>query len=282
MSQARKPTEADYAVNLSKSDILNQDIIPSALNVNQANSVVEFNAFEMSIKRYIQSMLGAPLVRVELSELQLKIAVDEAISRFAYHAPNWDKQMYVFNTSAGIGTYELPSMVIDNISYVVYKKSLLSIQNQAGTLEFDFFIRYFQDNFLFNDFQVGDFLLMQMHLEMVRKVLGQEGTWDIIDNKYLQLYPTPVFDNLPVVVEYRALNSNTIHNAYRNWIQKYALAISKGILGQIRGKYKTLPGPGGGAQLNGEELLAQSKEEKELLEKQLIEEFEEPAAFSMF
>lgn len=282
MGQAKKPTEANYAVNLSNTDLEKQDIIPSSLNINSLNDVVEFNNFEKSIKYYVQSMLGAPLVRVELSEIQYKIAVDEAITKFAYHAPHWDRQMFVFNTSAGIGTYELPKMVIDNISYVVYKKSLLSIQNQSGTLEFDFFIRYFQDNFLFNDFQIGDFLLMQMHLEMVRKVLGQEGSWDIIDNKYLQLYPVPVFDNLPVVVEYRALNSNTIHNAYRNWIQKYALAIAKGILGQIRGKYKTLPGPGGGSQLNGEELVAQSREEKEFLEKQLIDEFEEPAMFSMF
>lgn len=282
MAEARKPTEAPYAVGINQNDLLNQDIIPSALNVAHNTSVVEFNEFEKTVKSYILGMLGAPQVRVELSPYQLKAAIDESISKFAYHAPKWNTQMFVFNTSAGINTYELPKQVIDNISFVAYKQGMLGAQYQNGTLEFDYFLRYFQDNYLFNDFQIGDFNLLQIHMEMMKKILGQHGSWDIIDNKYLQLYPTPVTDAFPVIVEYRALNSDTIHHAYRNWIQKYALAIAKGALAQIRGKYKVLPGPGGGAQLNGEELLAQSKEEKELLEKQLVEEFEEPTSFSMF
>ena len=183
--------------------------------------------------------------------------------------------------TAGTNIYELPQHILNNLEYVVYKKSLLSIQAQAGTLEFDFFIKYFQDNFLFNDFAVGDFLLLQQHLEQIRKVLGQEGTWDVINNKYLQLYPVPqAADDL--ILEYRAIDSDTIHPAYRNWIHKYALAISKGILGEIRGKYATLPSPGGGATLNGASLIQQSTEEKKQLEESLFVEMEEPPAFTMF
>ena len=63
-----------------------------------------------------------------------------------------------------------PRFVMNNMQYVVYKKSLLSVAQQQGTLEFDFFIKYFQDNFLFKDFQITDFLLMTMHLEQMRKI----------------------------------------------------------------------------------------------------------------
>ena len=174
----------------------------------------------------------------------------------------------------------MPTWVVHNLEYVVYKKTLLSIQSQAGTLEFDFFIKYFQDNFLFQNFGVGDFFMLQTHLEQIRKVLGQEGTWNIINGQYLQLYPKPVVTPQEVIVVYRGLDSNTIHPAYRNWIQRYALAVSKGILGEIRGKYTSLPAPAGGAQLNGPELKQESAAEKQQLMEELLLEIEEPPVFT--
>ena len=171
---------------------------------------------------------------------------------------------------------------MDNLDYVVYKKTLLSIQSQAGTLEFDFFIKYFQDNFLSNNFSIGDFYLMQSHLEQMRKVLSQEGSWEVINNKYLQVYPTPVVTPQNVLVEYRAIDSNTIHPSYRSWIQKYTLALAKGVLGEVRSKYASIPGPGGGAALNGAALLQQSDRDRVALEEQLRLEIEEPPGITTF
>ena len=147
----------------------------------------------------------------------------------------------------------------------------------------DFFIKYFQENFLFNDFSVGDFLLLKMHLKQIRKILGREGSFQITNNKYLMVYPTPVIDDLEdVVIEYKCLNSDTLHHYFISWMQRYTLAISKGILGEIRGKYATLPSPQGGAQLNGAALIEESQREMELLENQLLQEIEEPAPFSAY
>mgnify|MGYP007063422706 CR=1 FL=1 len=258
------------------------DIDTTQLNKGTLADIVEFNNFEETVRDYILARLGFPVVRVELTPFQIKSCIDEATTALAYHAPLWTKQFATFEASAGQNLYELPPHVVDNISYVVYKKTLLSIQSQAGTLEFDFFIKYFQDNFLFNSFAIGDFYLLQSHMEQIRKVLGQEGSWEVINNKYLQLYPTPVMTPQEVMVEYRALSSDTIHPAYRNWIQKYSLAIAKGLLGQIRSKYASIPGPGGGASLNGTALIQQSETEKKELEEKLIQEFEEPPVFTAY
>jgi len=258
------------------------DIDQDKLNKNTLVDGVEFNSFETTIKDYILSRLGHPVVRVELAPLQLKIATDEATTKLSYHAPVWTKQFATFEASASCNLYEIPSFILNNLTYVVYKKTLLSIQSQAGTLEFDFFIKYFQDNHLFGGFQVGEFYLLQSHLEMMRKVLSQEGSFDIINNKYLQLSPKPVQTTQDVILEYRAVDSNTIHPAYRNWIQKYALAVAKGILGEIRSKYTMLPSPGGGAQLNGAALKQESAQEMQQLEEQLIQEIEDPPVFTMF
>jgi len=152
----------------------------------------------------------------------------------------------------------------------------------GGTMEADFFIKYFQDNFLFSNFAVADFYLMQSHLEMIRKVLGQEGSWDIINGNILQVYPVPVINGEPLVLVFRGLDSGTLHPYYKNWVQRYALAVSKGILGEVRGKYSTLPSPGGGASLNGAALTQQSEAEKEKLKEELLSEIEEPPVFTMF
>ena len=258
------------------------DIIASSLNDNLMANVVEFTHFEETVKDYVLARLGYPVIRVELTPFQLKTCMDEATTKLSYHAPMWANQICCFNAEANRNLYELPTYIINNIDYVVYKKSLLSMSFQSGTLEFDFFIKYFQDNFLFADFAVSDFNIMQQYLEMTRKILGQDGSWDIINNQYLQLYPMPVVTPSPVIVQYRALDSATIHPAYKNWIQQYALACAKGVLGEIRGKYKALPSPGGGAMLNGAELIQQSIAEKKELYDQLLREIEELPVFTTF
>jgi len=53
------------------------------------------------------------------------------------------------------------------------------------------------------------------------------------------------------------------------WLQEYALAFCKSILGQARGKFSSIAGPQGGSQLNGTQLLQESKEEMDKLEEDL-------------
>ena len=273
---------AEYGGPQIEDGVERGEINTESLGDNTFGSVVEFSNFETSMKDFVLARLGHPIVRVELDAFQIKTCIDEAISKLYYHAPLWTMQMTAFDASAGINLYKIPTRILNNLEYVVYKKTLLTIQQKAGTLEFDFFIKYFQDNFLFQNFGVGDFFILQQHLEQLRKVLGQEGSWNVLNNQYLQIYPVPVTTPQSVVLVYRALDSNTIHPAYRNWLQRYTLAIAKGVLGEIRGKYATLPSPGGGAQLNGDRLLQESMEEKQLLMEELLTEIEEPPAFTLF
>jgi hypothetical protein len=262
--------------------VLQTSIDRAKLNTGTESSTEEFTLFETTIRDYVLAQLGHPVVRVELSPYQIRTCIDDGISKMNYHAPLWTKQIAVFDASAGINLYELPKYMLDNLEYVVYKKTLLSIQSQAGTLEFDFFIKYFQDNFLFQNFGIADFYLLQQNLEMTRKILSQEGSFNVVDGKYLWISPTPVVTPQQVIVEYRALSSDSIHPAYRNWIQKYSLACAKGVLGQIRGKYAVLPSPGGGSQLNGDALLTQSQQEKQALMEELIFEIEGPPCFTAY
>ena len=268
--------------NLGDTEIYSTAIDSSKLNTGTLADGVELSHFEQTVKDFILARLGHPVVRVELTDFQIKTSIDESITNLDYHAPFWAIQVASFETSAGVNAYELPLHIAYNLNYCAYKKSLLSLQNQAGTLEFDFFIKYFQDNFLFSNFSVSDFYLLQTHLETIRKVLSQEGSWDLVNGNILQVYPTPTYNGQTVILVYRALDTYTMHPYYKNWIQRYALAVAKGVLGEIRGKYKSLPSPGGGASLNGADLMQQSIQEKERLKEELLSEVEEPPAFTMF
>lgn len=70
------------------------------------------------------------------------------------------------------------------------------------------------------------------------------------------------FDNIPYE------NINAIG---KQWIRKYSLALCKEMLGQIRGKFTTIPIPGESVTLNHSELLSQAKEEQQQLKDKLME-----------
>ena len=70
------------------------------------------------------------------------------------------------------------------------------------------------------------------------------------------------FDNLPF---------ENINSIGKQWIRKYALAVSKEMLGQVRGKFAQIPIPGEAVTLNGDALISQAKEEQQQLREKLME-----------
>lgn len=70
------------------------------------------------------------------------------------------------------------------------------------------------------------------------------------------------FDNIPF---------ENINSMGQQWIRKYSLALCKEMLGQIRGKFTTMPIPGESVTLNHAELLSQAKDEQQQLKDKLKE-----------
>jgi hypothetical protein len=67
---------------------------------------------------------------------------------------------------------------------------------------------------------------------------------------------------------------NQINPAGKQWIFKYTLALAKEVLGNIRGKYSSIPIPGSETTLNGADLVSQGQTEKDALITQLRENLE--------
>ena len=60
-----------------------------------------------------------------------------------------------------------------------------------------------------------------------------------------------------------------INSMGKQWIRRYALALCKEMLAQIRGKFGTIPIPGSSITMNASDLLSQAKDEQEKLKSEL-------------
>tara|TARA_R100000664_G_scaffold33579_1_gene51111 strand:+ start:101 stop:1405 length:1305 start_codon:yes stop_codon:yes gene_type:complete len=93
----------------------------------------------------------------------------------------------------------------------------------------------------------------------------QEDAWEEEGSKKVGVdginnLNTIPFGNLP----YKNINA-----IGKQWIRRFALALAKEMLGQVRGKFATVPIPGESVTLNASDLLSQAKEEQEKLREEL-------------
>lgn len=79
------------------------------------------------------------------------------------------------------------------------------------------------------------------------------------------------FNTLP----YQNIPYENINSMGKQWIRKYALAISKEMLGQIRSKFDPLPIPGNETSLNADALLDQAQQEKGDLKEDLKDKLDD-------
>ena len=156
---------------------------------------------------------------------------------------------------------------------------------------------------------VNSFLLLPLsfdmnaiqEIEMYRDVLFSNFTFQLINNK-LRIFPVPSVaddgnklwfeymlksDEFCASVDidpqkvgnisqmpYRYVDYDTINSVGRSWIFEYTLALSKEILGYVRGKYSQVPIPGAEVTLNQQDLLTSATSDKNTLVDRLREYFE--------
>tara|TARA_B100000963_G_C22624429_1_gene671601 strand:+ start:370 stop:1647 length:1278 start_codon:yes stop_codon:yes gene_type:complete len=94
---------------------------------------------------------------------------------------------------------------------------------------------------------------------------NETNSWDDEDGKEtgvdgINNMNTIPFGNIP----YESINA-----IGKQWIRRFALALTKETLGQVRSKFASLPIPGEAVNLNGDALLSQAKDEQDKLREEL-------------
>lgn len=232
------------------------------------------------IKDYVLTMLGAPVLPLELDEQQLENSIDFALQIFEDYAPMEYFQYYTFYTTPGQSVYELPADVgfVRQISYKETANYAFSASDLGGVIPLEYMGAGAYGSIAggINPQQpvwgkMGDWVLYKQYEDMYNRISGQQGGWEFLGGyKHIKVYPIP-YRTYPVVVRY--LQKKPDFQLVTQAMQEGALAFAKIILGRIRTRISNPPGPGGGVQLDGATILAEGLQEKKDWQNDLLSRF---------
>lgn len=229
------------------------------------------------IKEYVLTMLGAPVIQLELDEQQIYNAIDFALQIFEDYAPAEYFQYYTFNTTPGQSVYELPPDVgyVRRVDYKETANYAFSASDLGGVIPLEYMGAGAYGSIAggINPQQpvwgkMGEWVLYKQYEDMYNRVSGQQGGWEWLGGyNHIKIYPIP-YRSYPVIVKY--LQRKPDFQQVTQAMQEGALAFSKIILGRIRSKIQNPPGPNGGVQLDGQQILQEGLEEKKEWEEKLL------------
>jgi hypothetical protein len=235
-------------------------------------------------------MLGAPALKLELDEQNIDFCIDQALKIFEDYAPREYFQYYVFRTEAGKSVYELPAEVglVRNVFY----KEQGTFAFQASDLDGAIPIEYFYPGGAYSSIQgglidpiqpiwgrMGEWVLYKQYEQMFSRVSSNLGGWEWLGGfRNIKLYPVP-YASQQVIVHY--LQKMKDWGEVTQAMQEGALTYAKEILGRVRSKYSSPPGPGGGMQLDGQALLQEAREDREKWFENLLYKFSDILPITM-
>lgn len=219
-----------------------------------------------TIKDILKRQLGYPKVCVELDEEHFDIALNNALQELRRRTDSaYYKQFFFMNVLRGQDTYYLndPTKELDRVVDVIKIHRL----NMLGLVNFGPDNLYAQQ-FLNQFYAPGvGYDLVSIHLiHSLSETYSQLFAGDVGFNwreskRELKIYRN-FGHNEKVLIECsceRAEQELLIDRWTQQWIQQWAEAELMFMLAHIRGKFSTLPGPGGGLSLNADMLMSEGQ-----------------------
>lgn len=233
------------------------------------------------IRDYILNMLGAPTLKLELDEQNLDFCIDQALKVVEEYAPREYFSYYTFSTNPGQSVYELPPDIgiVRNVFYRKTAQFAFNASDMGGVIPLEYFTgtgASYGGGGMFTPQQpmwgnMGQWVLYKQYEQTFARLSSQLGGWEWVGGlRHIKLYPTPC-GGQRVIVHY--LQRNKDWHEVSEAMQEGALSYAKEIVGRIRSKYPAPPGPGGGMQLDGANLVAEAKEERKEWKDNLLGRF---------
>lgn len=252
------------------------------LDKNRMTSRKKRDQIREKIKEIVLLSLGAPVVKIEMTDQQLDMCVDKTLKIFEQYAGREYYDYYVFNTVPGKSIYTMPP----DVGYVrnVFYKQTPQYAFQSSDLNGAIPLEYFGGTY--SSFQggmidpvqpmwgkVGDWYLYQGYTQMFSRLSSAIGGWEWVSGyKNIKLYPIP-YRAQAVIVHYMQKQKDWDDVEQALW--EGALAEAKIVLGRIRSKFTAPPGPGGGLQLDGQQLIQEGREDLKTWKEELLNKFSE-------
>jgi hypothetical protein len=268
---------------------------PKGSGSTNLNSKIK--TYAQAIQR-IKVQIGYPFVNIEVcDDSQIVEFIDMAMEMYTKYA-GYTEEYFVFSSEL----YEEPGLPIDKLISITpsmratgacglsggYDYDLGDYRKVAGIFEFApgestgintlFTLEQAMSQQTYYSYMLGNagfdlvtWEVLKQWLDLRTKVLAQTHYVDFDENRQLlRLIPAPNKNSRFYGAVGCWVEKPIAHLIREQWIQKYALALTKIAVGNVRGKYQGMQMFGGGV-LNFNDLLSQGLKEKEELEKSLQE-----------
>jgi hypothetical protein len=248
--------------------------------------MADLQEYKSAIFRNINSRLGGNIVDIELDPEDYEAAYRYAIATYRQRAQNaWEESYSLLTVEKDKYEYVLPEEIynvrqvfrrtvgletgpsatsFDPFSSAILNTYLLNYNYAGGLATYDFYAQYIElAARMFGGYVIFTFNPATKVIKLVRDFKGT--------GEQILLWT----DNLKPEI---TLLQNV---AVLNWITSWTLCQCKMIIGEAREKYGSIPGPGGGATLNGTAMKAEAKEgfEKLEIELQKFVDWSQPLSF---
>jgi hypothetical protein len=224
------------------------------------------NGARLSLINSLKMQLGFPVVCVELTDAHFNIAVDKALAEIRRRVDNgYNKRFFFTQMMPGQSTYYLndPTSGTNTIVDVIRIHRL----NMLGLVNFgpdNIYAQAFMSQFYAPG--VG-YDLVSIHLisamsETYSQIFAGEIAYNWNEtSRQMEIYRNFVSpEKVLVEATCEKMEQELIADRWTSqWIQQWAKSEAMFMLAQIRGKFASLPGPGGGLQLNADTLMSEAQ-----------------------
>lgn len=230
------------------------------------------------MRNYIKMMLGAPVINVELHDIQMDQIIEdsaELINRYNYGDGSY-RDYLVFHATNGVDEYDLSGNDIQDIYDFDFSSGASGINtlfSPAHTLLYnDWVVKGNYPGGGSNNLHLTEYQISMSYLEDIKRYFSREYIVDWLPNKQmLKLTPTPNEDLDGILFLYK---KSKVRDLYNNILFKeICVAKAKKLWGFILTKISGVQLPGGGT-IDGNAILSEGKEEEEKILQKINDESE--------
>jgi len=225
------------------------------------------------LEEHIRIRLGDGMVDVELDPAHYDLAINRALSKYRQRAQNSVEESYaVLKLNPGQSEYTLPNEVMSVKQ--IFRRGLGASQS---TSNFEPFSAGWMNAYLLQGGRQGGLVMYELYAGFQELAMRMFGG-------YINFQYNPTTKKLTIIrkipegaeedvllwqYNYKPDQILIEDHMSGQWVQDYAYAQAKFILGEARSKFGTINGPSGGTTLNGDALKAEAVKEMDKLEEDL-------------
>ena len=214
----------------------------------------------------IRAQMGYPVVKIELTKYQWDQAINAAIEEFRKRAGTAYRRAYFFlDVEPGVQVYKLTdkrvgfNKIVNILDIYRTQSSFLGTAEGQGV---------YGQLMLQHLYQLGTFDLVSYHLvnEYIETMghmfaAGIQYHWHEDSRQLILVQAFWRHERILLDAMIERSEQEIIKDRWsKNWIENFAMAQAMITLANIRGKYASLPGAGGGVALNAADLMQQAND----------------------